>query len=96
VSAILNAWLLYRGLRRDRVLRHSPGWSKLLRQVSAGLLLMGLCLAYMEKPLTWWIEASVAGRLRWLAASVFAGVVVYVAALLILGLRPANLRLRSS
>ncbi len=95
VSAVLHAWLLYRGLRRDDVLRHSMGWGKLSAQVVAAVLAMTLCLVVMERPLVWWVAATVIDRLIWLSASVFAGVVVYFAVLLLLGLRPSNLRLRS-
>ena len=95
VSAILNAWLLYRGLRRDNVLRHFSGWGKLSGQVVAAIVLMTLCLVIMERPLDWWVAATVIDRLIWLSASVFAAMVVYFAVLLLLGLRPSNLRLRS-
>ncbi len=96
VSAILNAWLLYRGLRRDGVLRHAPGWGKLLLQVVAAVVVMTLCLVYMERSLDWWVTASAVERLVWLSASVFASMAAYSAILLILGLRPSNLRLRSA
>jgi putative peptidoglycan lipid II flippase len=95
VSAILNAWLLYRGLRRDGVLTHSAGWATLLFQVTAGILVMAVCLVYLDKPLDWWIAAGLMDRLLWLSISVFAGAAVYFAVLLVLGLRLSNLRLRS-
>ncbi len=95
VSAVLHAWLLYRGLRRDDVLRHSMGWGKLSAQVVAAVLAMTLCLVTMERPLVWWVAATVIDRLIWLSASVFAGVAVYFAVLLLLGLRPSDLRLLS-
>ena len=71
------------------------GWGKLSAQVVVAVLAMTLCLVVMERPLVWWVAATVADRLIWLSASVAAGVVVYFAVLLLLGLRPANLRLRS-
>ena len=95
VSAILNAWLLYRGLRRDGVLTHSLGWGKLSFQVFAAIVVMTLCLVTMERPLDWWVAATVIDRLIWLSVSVFAGMAAYFAVLLLLGLRPSNLRLRS-
>ena len=95
VSALLNAWLLYRGLRRDQVISHSAGWGRLLSQVLAGVVIMTACLIYLDRPLDWWIAASVTERLVWLATSIIAGMVVYFIVLLSLGLRPSNLRLRS-
>jgi putative peptidoglycan lipid II flippase len=96
ISAVLNAWLLYRGLRRDGVITHSSGWRLLLMQVVAAIFVMALCLVYMARPLDWWITANILNRSIWLVVSVVAGVAVYFAVLLVLGLRPANLRLRSA
>ena len=95
VSAILNAWLLYRGLRCDGVISHSSGWSKLFIQVVGATLAMIICLVYMAKPLDWWISTSVLERSILLVANVVGGMVVYFAGLLVLGLRPTNLKLRS-
>ncbi len=95
VSAILNAWLLYRGLRRDDVLRHSPGWGELAVQVMVGVIGMTLCLVTMERPLDWWTAAAAGDRLIWLSASVLASMAIYAAILLLLGLRPSKLRLGS-
>ena len=53
VSAILNAWLLYRGLRRDCVLMHGHGWGRLFLQVGAGIVVMTLCLFAMQRSLDW-------------------------------------------
>jgi putative peptidoglycan lipid II flippase len=95
IAAILQAGLLYQGLIRDGVLRHSSGWGRLSMQVLAALVVMTLCLLSLNKSLDWWIAASVADRLLWLSVSVFAGAAVYLVVLLVLGLRPSNLRLRS-
>ncbi len=96
VSAILNAWLLYRGLRRDGVVTHSPGWRLLFMQVAAAIFVMALCLVTMGRPLDWWTTANVMDRSVWLVVSVAAGIAVYFSVLLVLGLRPANLRLRAA
>ncbi len=96
ISAILNAWLLYRGLRRDGVVTHSAGWRLLFMQVIAAIFVMALCLVTMGKPLDWWITAKVLDRSIWLVVSVVAGIAAYFAVLLVLGLRPSNLRLRSA
>ena len=96
VSAILNAWLLYRGLRRDGVLMHGQGWGRLFLQVGAGIVVMTLCLFAMQRSLDWWIAASVFDRLVWLSATIVGGIAVYFVVLLLLGLRPSNLRLRST
>ena len=94
VAALLNALLLYRGLRRESVLRHSSGWQTLLIQVLAANALMWAALAWLERPLEWWLGASSVDRVGFLAVSIIAGAGVYVAALLVLGLRPSKLGMR--
>jgi len=95
IAALLNALLLYRGLRRDSVLQHSRGWMQLCIQVLAANVLMWAVLAWLERPLEWWLDETSAERAAYLAVSIAAGAGVYVAVLLAMGLRPSKLRLRS-
>ena len=95
VAALLNAWLLFVRLRREAVLELSQGWGRLLAQVAAASAGMALLLAYMERPLTWWLASSVADRSIWLGATIVAGGACYVVVLLLLGLRPSGLALRT-
>jgi putative peptidoglycan lipid II flippase len=94
VAALLNAALLYRGLLAEGVLRHSPGWAALLLQVLAAIVLMWLAIDWLERPLVWWLDASVMDRVAWLAVSIAAGAGVYFGVLLLLGLRPSKLGIR--
>jgi len=94
-AAMLNAFLLYRGLRRDQVLSHSTGWASLLLQVSVANVAMWAVLASLGRSLEWWIEASVFDRSGWLALTVTAGAASYFVVLLILGVRPSKLALRN-
>jgi putative peptidoglycan lipid II flippase len=95
VAAILQAGLLYRGLIREAVITPSSGWAKLIMQVAGALIFMTFCLKLMERPLAWWVAASVIDRLLWLSASIIAGMAVYFVLLLFLGLRLSSLRLRT-
>jgi putative peptidoglycan lipid II flippase len=94
VAALLNAFLLYRGLRAAQVLSHSKGWMVLLLQVAAANLAMWAALAGLHRPLTWWLEATVMERSWWLATTVVAAAAAYFVILLVLGLRPSKLALR--
>lgn len=96
IAALLNALLLYRGLRRDSVLQHSPGWMQLCVQVLVANALMWAVLARLERPLEWWLDGTSAERAAYLAVSIAAGAGVYVAVLFAMGLRPSKLRLRSA
>jgi putative peptidoglycan lipid II flippase len=94
VAALLNALLLYRGLKRDGVLRHSGGWSWLLVQVAVANALMWVALDWLGRPLDWWLSVGAGDRVVFLGLSVAAGALVYFAVLLVLGLRPSKLGIR--
>jgi putative peptidoglycan lipid II flippase len=96
VAAMVNAWLLYHGLRRDKVFTHGKGWSSLLWRFCGANVLMTLSLLWLNKPLDWWLQSSMAERSLWLALTIGVGGGVYLLALLALGLRPGALRLRSA
>jgi putative peptidoglycan lipid II flippase len=94
IAALLNAWLLYRGLRKDGVLRHSAGWGKLLLQTVIATIVMAVVVSYLNRPLAWWIDSSTVARAGWLAVVIAAGAGTYGLLLVSLGLRIANLGMR--
>jgi len=51
-------------------------------------------LLTVHRSLAWWIDAALTDRVVWLAVSVTAGAGVYFVALVVLGLRPSQLRMR--
>ena len=96
IAAMLNAFLLYRILRRDKVLMLEEGWLRYLAQVAAANVVMLLALAPMLRSLQWWLDATIAVRVQWLLASVVVAAVIYFAALLLVGLRPSHLKLKQT
>lgn len=94
VAALLNAALLYRGLRKAGVVQHSAGWGALLLRVVLANTAMGLVLVALHREIAWWSGAGPGERGWWLGVSVVAGAATYFAALIFLGLRPQQLRLR--
>ena len=88
IAAIVNAGLLYRGLRHDAVIAHSSGWGALLLRVFAANAAMWSVLAWLQRDLPWWLESGVVQRSGWLLASVIAGAATYAMVLLLAGLRP--------
>ncbi len=93
-AAVLNAVLLYRGLLRADVIQHGPGWSILfLRVVAANAAMVGV-LSLVHRETTWWLGAGLGERVWWLGVSVAAGAGIYFIALLALGMRPAQFRMR--
>jgi len=94
IAAVVNGALLYRGLRRDGVMIHAPGWRPLLiRFVSANVAMWGL-LSWLDRPMAWWLDVTLLGRIAWLAASVAAGAGIYFVVLFLLGLRPSHFQLK--
>jgi putative peptidoglycan lipid II flippase len=93
VAALLNAGLLYKGLRRDGVMIHSGSWSTLLIQVGLANVGMWVMLSVLHRPLDWWLGVDLLTRVTWLGVSVVAGGIVYVVVLAVLGLRPSKLKL---
>jgi putative peptidoglycan lipid II flippase len=93
VAALLNAWLLYRGLRRDGVVRHSSGWLALLFRVVAANVVMCVALWWLHAPTTWWLQADIGERVSWLGVTVIIGVAAYFLALLLFGMRVGQFRM---
>jgi putative peptidoglycan lipid II flippase len=94
IAALLNAALLYKGLIRNGVLRHSAGWVALLVQVLVANVFMWVVIDRLERPLSWWLGAAAADRIGWLAVSIVAGAATYFLVLVVLGLRPSKLGIR--
>jgi len=93
VAALLNALLLYRGLRGSGIIRPSSDWPALLFRFLVANALMLLCLLAVQRPLDWWLAATIVERCFWLLLQVVAGAGIYFAALFALGLRPTSLKL---
>jgi putative peptidoglycan lipid II flippase len=90
VAAIVNAWLLFRGLQRDKILMLSTGWAALIGRVAVANVAMVASIRFLDRPLDWWLAASVWERSMWLGAIVSAGAIAYFLALLLAGSRPSH------
>lgn len=88
LSALLNATLLYFGLLRRGIYVHEAGgaWFLFFVLLSSGL--MGLLLWWVTPATLVWFEASMLWRVSVLTGLVALGGGVYIAALLVLGVRP--------
>ncbi|MEM7431479.1 MAG: murein biosynthesis integral membrane protein MurJ [Pseudomonadota bacterium] len=94
VAALLNAWLLYRGLRREQVIRPTSGWMKLIARVAIACGLMIAILEYLDRPLAWWTGVDALERAGWLAVCVGGGAALYGFALLALGVRARDFQFK--
>ena len=94
ISAWYNASMLYRGLRSAQVLHHGPGWRRMLVQVLAGNVLMGIFLWVVAGDTERWMAMRTLERMQWTLLLVAGGAAIYFATLFMLGLRVAQLRVR--
>ena len=96
VAALLNAYLLYRGLRRDGVVRHGTGWAPLLLRTAVANAVMTAALIALQRPLGWWLDSGMFERVTWLALEILVAVAAYFVVLFVLGMRTGDFRLRQS
>ena len=69
---------------------------ELLFRTAVANVVMTAALLALQRPLPWWLESSIFERVTWLATAILVGVGAYFAALLVLGLRTADFRLRQN
>jgi putative peptidoglycan lipid II flippase len=92
LGALINASLLYRGLRRSCVYQPADGWKRFGLQVGLASLGMGVLLWWLAGDLSAWLESGLRERAWRLAALIAAGLSTYFALLALGGLRPRDLR----
>ena len=93
ISAIVNAWLLYRGLKRDGVIKHTNGWLPLLLRIAVANLAMAAAVSALGENTAYWLNADVWSKITTLSVTIGVGIAVYFAVLWLLRLRTADFRL---
>lgn len=94
IAALVNAWLLYRGLRKDGVIRLSSGWGSLIAKTILATIVMVALVIWLNRPVEWWLDSAALTRVGWLAVTITAGAASYGLVLLVLGLRVSSLGMR--
>ncbi|MGB9577878.1 MAG: murein biosynthesis integral membrane protein MurJ [Halothiobacillaceae bacterium] len=91
-AAWLNAFWLYRALRRSAVYQPGRQWRRLALQAGGATLGMGALLFLLAPELAAWSAMHSSQRALWLAGLVLGAVAVYFALLAALGLRLRDLK----
>jgi len=91
-SAFLNAFMLYRGLKRQGIYTHLQGWSRLLFQTLMANALMATFLIYLTPSIEHWLAWPLIERVPVLLGFVTIAAFIYAAALFIFGFRPKHLK----
>jgi putative peptidoglycan lipid II flippase len=94
IAAFVNAWLLYRWLRRHDAYRPLSGWGVFLGRIVGASAIMGAVLIWAAGSSDQWLHAATLERVGRLAFLVVAGIVVYGVSVFALGLRPTQLLIR--
>jgi putative peptidoglycan lipid II flippase len=95
LGSLINAGLLFRGLRSAGILQPQPGWGRFLGRVAVAAGAMAVLIVAFAPPTSRWLEASLWSRCLWLAAAVGGGAIAYGVALLAVGIRPGDFRLKN-
>jgi putative peptidoglycan lipid II flippase len=95
-SALTNAVLLLRGLRRGGVYRAGAGWYALLVRVLVPSAVMTAALLAALATRADWLTIGSLARIALLGGLVVGGAAVYFGACLVCGLRPRDLLMRSA
>lgn len=96
LGAFVNAGLLYRYLRRDRVYQPGAGWRALAGPVLAASIIMSIVLIFGVADLSVWLQRGVFERVAWLVFWVLAAAISYFMVLAVLGVRLRHFNLPSS
>ena len=96
LASFINAWLLYRELRKAGVYSPTEGWTKLLLRVMFANLVMGGLLLAFSGQLSLWEGRDALHRALWLAAWLALAVFAYFGTLFAAGFRLADLRVKGT
>jgi putative peptidoglycan lipid II flippase len=92
LSALVNAALLFRGLRHDGIYQPTAAWRRLLPQIGLASVAMAGFLWWVSGDWSAWTDWPATQRALWLTVSVVGGAVVYFGTLWIAGTRPRDLK----
>ena len=94
LAAAVNAALLYRGLRQQGVYNPGDGWGWLAGRLLFANIAMAIVVLWLSGDLESWLMSGWQDRAARLALCIGAGLVTYLFALMVSGVRPRHLVVR--
>ena len=92
LSSMLNTGLLLWGLRKAGVFQAAPGWLRFIVQLVTGCVLMVATVLWLNAPVQEWLDWGWQHRVLEVSILVVAGMLAFVAGLLLTGLRMRDIR----
>jgi putative peptidoglycan lipid II flippase len=92
LAGVLNAFLLWRALRRDRLYVAQPGWARHLLRIAVASIAMVAAVWFLRQSLGEWSALPGWHRWFWLLGAVGIGAGAFGLTLMIVGWRPRELR----
>jgi putative peptidoglycan lipid II flippase len=93
LAALLNASLLYRGLRKQEVYTPLAGWRNLFIRISIAAIAMIVILWWGSGSLSYWINMTLLDRALQLFMWIIVGMLVYILTLFAVGFRLRHMKL---
>ena len=91
IAAFVNAGLLYRGLRKEKVFLPHQDWGVFFGKITACSAAMGFAIAWLMVDPGEWLVMPIWQRVLQLSGLIFAGGVVYIVSLFLLGVNLKSL-----
>ena len=91
-SAYINAFMLYRGLKKQGIYQHLSGWRQLLVQAIIANIVMALFLFYTLPTIETWLNWPLIERIPYLLGFVVVAASLYISTLFLSGFRVKHLR----
>lgn len=88
LAALLNAWLLYRTLRKTNIYQPGKGWLAEISRILVAVILMASLIFVFSPPLVSWLDMGLLERIWRVLLYVGLGVVVFLGTAILLGMRP--------
>ncbi|PSW04174.1 murein biosynthesis integral membrane protein MurJ [Photobacterium lipolyticum] len=95
LSALVNAALLYRGLHRANVYRVSKTTLMFVLRLAVAGVMMVTALLWILPAMEQWLAWPLSSRALWLTGMIALGATVYLATVVLLGIRPHHLKAES-
>ncbi len=92
LTAWVNAGLLFRRLKRDRIYVPGAGWGRFALKVTLATLAMSVVIALFHVPIADWLALGPLARGGRLAVLIAAAIAAYFGVLVALGVRPGDLK----